>query len=502
MADNVQDSPEQFTGEQINAFEGGPDEASGGKPIILFKTSKGRLVRSEHVAPYIQSGQIQSPYKSSQVKGISTKPRTWQEQQEMNETMKGQQGEANLNTVDQTASAFGYKPEQYDQELQKANLFNTPQGQVASKRYREKVTGIMAPVKDAEQRMGFLFGPATDAAFARAKEGEAQAAQIPADQGTPTEIKFREPTGLENRTMELGRQVVSGAPMEDVNKELGDAQKQEQIFGGKKELADIALKGKEKLQQEKPAKIPAAPKRGEIAPPLQLTEDDMTYAKGLASGEMSPDFVIKSYSKFGQKGQQRIPAVVAMAKKINPALNVSQRELEFKWGSNAGATKTIAAANNALSNIDKIVKVSDQWARTGSPGLNSMIKYGQQQLGYKNATNISELQIAIGDEVAGVLGYGTSSDLKTKLGIDLTNPNVSPENFRSNMGILKDLLATRGRTMAAPMGIYGQRPGIQFTPQQSGATQAPVKISNEQEYSRLAQGTKYIDPNGNPRTKQ
>lgn len=508
MTDTTQaqpdNSPEQFTGERVDAFEGGQDEASGGKPIILFKTSKGRYVRSEHVAPYIQSGQIRSPYQASQVKGISQKPKTWKEQQEMNETLQGQQGMANLDVAEKNATTLGLNPDEYDQELQKAGVYNTQEGQTASKRYREKVTGIMAPVKDAEQRMNFLFGPATQAAFSRAKEGEQQAVQTPPDttQGAPTAITYRQPTGLESRTMALAPDVASGAAdVDDAQKEMTDARKQEQLFGGRKELAKMSFAGKKQLQDEKPKpapKIPKPPKAGEVAPALQLTADDIQVAKDLASGSLDPRTFEGMYTKFGQKGQQRIPAVYAYARKLNPDLNIAQRGLEYKWGSNAGATKTIAAANNALSNIDKIVKVSDEWSRTGSPGLNAMIKFGQRQLGYKNATNIQELQTAIGDEVAGVLGYGTSSDLKTKLGIDLTNPNVSAENFRSNMVILKDLLATRAKTMARPMGMYGDRPGI--TPPTTKDIEVP-DMSKGVDYKDIQPGP-YIDPNGVRRIKK
>jgi hypothetical protein len=102
--------------------------------------------------------------------------------------------------------------------------------------------------------------------------------------------------------------------------------------------------------------------------------------------------------------------------------------------------------------------------------MNNLLKEAQFQIGDKNVSNIKELQTAVGDEVAGVLGYGTSSDLKTKLGLELMDPNVSAENFQSNMKILKHLLTNRAKTMSAPMGNYANRPGITPTETQGATT--------------------------------
>jgi hypothetical protein len=470
----MQDSPEQFTGERTEFFEGGPDEAHGGKSVIGFKTNKGHYVRSEHVNAMIQSGQILPPVKTSQVKRIPVRPRNWTEQEKMQQYENTQQGNVNISALEKNAESLGYEPETFDAQLQQMGMADTPQGKESSARYHSKVKGLKAPAQDIQKRMDFEFGPVTDAAFARAKEGEQQAA--PSAEGeAPTGINFRQPTGYENRMMQLGQQTVSGLPvggeptnnMENIEKEADKAGEAEQALGGKKELAQMQYANKEKA-----SKMPKPPAPAHAVPPLTLTSADKMMAKGLADGSIDPHTFISSYSKFGQQGQQRIPAVIEEAKKINPKLDLAERGLEYKWGSNAGATKTIAAANNATSNIDKLVAASDGWSRTGSPGLNKMLKLAETQMGYQNVTNLAELQTAIGDEVAGVLGYGTSSDLKTRLGLELADPNVSPENFKKNMQTLKDLLITRAKTMAAPMGQYGKRPGIAPPPTKSDGSSA------------------------------
>jgi hypothetical protein len=186
----------------------------------------------------------------------------------------------------------------------------------------------------------------------------------------------------------------------------------------------------------------------------------MDIVDALGTGRMTFDMMTKTYPGFSKNAAKR-EAILEKTMEKYPDFSPTQQALEYKWGSNAKAITTIAAANNALSNIDKVVEMSDMWKRSGSPAFNNLLKETQFQLGDKNVTNIKELQTAVGDEVAGVLGYGSSSDLKTRLGLDLMNPNVSAENFQSNMKILKHLLENRAKTMAAPMGNYGNRPGIE-----------------------------------------
>jgi hypothetical protein len=90
-------------------------------------------------------------------------------------------------------------------------------------------------------------------------------------------------------------------------------------------------------------------------------------------------------------------------------------------------------------------------------------------VGDKTVSNIHEMQIAVGDEVAGVLGYGGASDMKTKLGLDLVDPNTSPEVFKSNMTILKHMLENRKNSMLKPMGVYGERKQTQTDNSATGA---------------------------------
>lgn len=198
-------------------------------------------------------------------------------------------------------------------------------------------------------------------------------------------------------------------------------------------------------------------------PAFEIKDGDPSdiIAQKLASGEITFDQMTKIYPGFSKNASKR-EAIVERANQLSGnTFNPAQNTLEYKWGGNAGATRTVAAANNAITNVDKLIDLSDQWKRSGSPAFNNLLKEGQFQIGDKTVSNIKEMQVAVGDEVAGVLGYGGASDFKTKLGLELTDPNVSPDVFKSNMKILKHMLETRRETMAAPMGKYADRPGIQ-----------------------------------------
>jgi hypothetical protein len=192
----------------------------------------------------------------------------------------------------------------------------------------------------------------------------------------------------------------------------------------------------------------------------------------IGSGEITFDQLTKIYPGFSKNAVKR-EAIMEKVMEKYPDYSPAQNALEFKWGNNPGAIKTVAAANNALANVDKLIDISDHWNRTGSPIFNKFLKEAQFQIGDRTVTNIKEMQTAVGDEVAGVLGFGQASDLKTKLGLDLTDPNVSAENFKSNMVLLKHMLETRRKTMAAPMGKYSERQGIKSETAQEGATSQP-----------------------------
>ena len=54
------------------------------------------------------------------------------------------------------------------------------------------------------------------------------------------------------------------------------------------------------------------------------------------------------------------------------------------------------------------------------------------------------------------LGVGTGSDLKTRLGLDLVNPNLGPKDFLDTMQQLRTVLGARKDNLLQTMGPYGR----------------------------------------------
>jgi hypothetical protein len=50
--------------------------------------------------------------------------------------------------------------------------------------------------------------------------------------------------------------------------------------------------------------------------------------------------------------------------------------------------------------------------------------------------------------------------MKTHLGLDMTQADASPEVTKSNLLIVRHMLMNRIKTQQAPMGQYGNRPGL------------------------------------------
>ena len=216
-------------------------------------------------------------------------------------TQADQIRQKNLQTAWQIGMKHNLTPEQFQNELVLAGVHQTPQGQQALVQYAKMAKPIQDKSAETQTQIDFLTGPATHAAFAPAREAEQQYNALPESQrspeaasdaaqkdflsksepttmanveqqysdtlqagekaanSVPTGIQYRPPTGAEQRTLDLSQQAISGSPMTDVYKGLEDTGKQEQLFGNKKELAEMQYANKEKLQEEKPKPIPKTP---------------------------------------------------------------------------------------------------------------------------------------------------------------------------------------------------------------------------------------------------
>ncbi len=81
---------------------------------------------------------------------------------------------------------------------------------------------------------------------------------------------------------------------------------------------------------------------------------------------------------------------------------------------------------------------------------------GGVALGGKRYSNFMTARTAFADELSGALGYGSASDMSREMGFDMTNANLSPENFRSAIEeIVVPFVNRKKSSILGPMGPYG-----------------------------------------------
>lgn len=145
------------------------------------------------------------------------------------------------------------------------------------------------------------------------------------------------------------------------------------------------------------------------------------------------------------------------ARQLNPDFEPAQFELGFKMAGNPQIAQRVVAINAINPVMTRMEELIDKSGNTDIPALNSLLNAAKFQLGNQTVTNFRQLQTLLGDEIGNALGVGTGSDLKTKLGIDLVNPNLSPGNFRANMEQARAALQQRRNELYKIQGPYAPK---------------------------------------------
>lgn len=131
---------------------------------------------------------------------------------------------------------------------------------------------------------------------------------------------------------------------------------------------------------------------------------------------------------------------------------INKQDPKFDYiASNAGGTsvsspyvqKSMIAINSVLPNLEKIKDLSSQVDRVGIKGVDNLIQQAGIQFGNKKISNFRQARNLLADEVGVALGQGAVSDMKLKLGFDVTDPSVPDEVFASNIGVIEDFLQNR-----------------------------------------------------------
>lgn len=105
--------------------------------------------------------------------------------------------------------------------------------------------------------------------------------------------------------------------------------------------------------------------------------------------------------------------------------------------------RATAAIKAVLPNIDKIIDLSNQVSRVGVNAVDNLIQKGAIQFGNQKITTLHQAQKLLSDEIGVALGAGNVSDMKLKLGYDVTDPNVPADNFAQNMETIKEFVQNR-----------------------------------------------------------
>lgn len=148
-------------------------------------------------------------------------------------------------------------------------------------------------------------------------------------------------------------------------------------------------------------------------------------------------------------------ALYDTARQLNPNFNQAAFEMGYKYAGNPKTQNTLVSIDNALSNFDKAVDVSNSLDRTDLPSINRLLASGKFQFGNRPVTNFQQLQTILGDDIALAIGQGAPSDYKTKLAQSLLNGNLSKENFISTLRQAGEFLQNRKQSILKQEGIYG-----------------------------------------------
>lgn len=192
-------------------------------------------------------------------------------------------------------------------------------------------------------------------------------------------------------------------------------------------------------------------------------------AQDLAYGKLSFQQFRTLYAYSRQTGDK--VAIYNKASELNPNFDPSAFELGLKFAGDAQSRRQIAAADNVLAGVGPLIEASDAAARSGVPLLNKAILGAGYTLGGVHYATFAAAQKAFADEVSGALGFGTASDMKLALGIDLTDKNLSPAAFRDVIqNTVVPFVQRKRQAILNQFGNYGKTVSGFSNPQVSGGS--------------------------------
>ncbi len=162
--------------------------------------------------------------------------------------------------------------------------------------------------------------------------------------------------------------------------------------------------------------------------------------QAILNGQMSP-----SQIPGGSRGGLRM-AIENEVLRQNPNYNFAQAESSFRFGANTGIQTQVARIGNLVNPggaLDQLDELSAKVPRSQYPNFNNLTIKALEATGDPNVSAFLTAAKAVGDEIGNALASTGGSDLKVQLGLDMTNPNLTIEQFTSSVETARNLLAAR-----------------------------------------------------------
>lgn len=207
--------------------------------------------------------------------------------------------------------------------------------------------------------------------------------------------------------------------------------------------------------------------------PIQPGTKEYGIARDLAYGVLSyPDFA-RMYA-FQRAGREQMRQIYDLARTINPDFSPSLFEQGAKFAASPQTRRSLAAVANVESGVPSMIDASDAATRSGVKAFNQyFVVPGGVQMGDHVYSDLQAAHKAFADELSLALGVGTASDLKTKLGLDIADPNLSPSAFRSVLqNQVIPFLERRKMSLKGQMGPYGAGKASEMMPGDVGPQQS------------------------------
>ena len=223
------------------------------------------------------------------------------------------------------------------------------------------------------------------------------------------------------------------------------------------EAANRALRAQEiGIQQHRENRETAQQaQQGAPVAPLDPKDPGFKVAQDLAYGRLpfAAFRTLEAYNRNAARKEQ----IYATAGQLNPNFNPAAFEMGFTLAKNPKVQQQLASLDNVERGVPDLLKFSDAAARSGATILNKAILPGGVALGGRTYSNFRTARTAFADELSGALGYGSATDMSREMGFDMTNENLSPENFRAAVqDVVIPFVQRKRQTLLNQMGVYGQ----------------------------------------------